>query len=358
MESCAQELQIVPHGIPDVKQPQRLMRSRQTTLVSPFHGLRQGVVLHDYATDGTATQRMIDGAAQRYPPVFEHELKNRFIYNLLHGLVADDVAILRDAAILGMDFTPPRAVILIDAADYILSADIGGRTAADEQIRRRAQFVISTVVSFFHLPNDTICAYIGDGAVAVLKASDTKNLVVWADRDEGANHPSSTWANLNALKRAGAELLQRLRNETGAAISLGVGRHHPGIRGLTRSYADARAALSLGRRCHGQNGVHCLDSLGVAAFVGVPDEQTKIELATHLLSPLDDGPELIKTLKIFFAQNCCPSASSQQLAIHRNTLSYRLDKITALIGLDPRKFDDAVQIRLALVVRSLRDQLV
>ena len=44
-----------------------------------------------------------------------------------------------------------------------------------------------------------------------------------------------------------------------------------------------------------------------------------------------------------------------RLSIHRNTLSYRLDKIASLTGLDPRRFDDAVQIRLAVVLRSLRN---
>lgn len=290
-----------------------------------------------------------------YRDRFAHEIKNRFIYNLLNGLIDDETALTRDARLLGMDFTPPRAVILIDAADYILaSAKIDASAAADEQIRQRAQMVISSVVNFFHLPNDTICAYLGDGAVAVLKASDTRNLVTWADRDDAASQPSTSWANLTALKRAGAGLLKRLRQDTHAAISLGVGRYHPGLRGLTRSYQDARAALSLGRRFHGQNGVHCLDGLGIAAFVGVADEQTKIDLATYLLRPLDDGPELLKTLEIFFAENCCPSSCAERLAIHRNTLTYRLSKITALTGLDPRRFDDAVQIRLALVLRALR----
>ena len=31
-------------------------------------------------------------------------------------------------------------------------------------------------------------------------------------------------------------------------IRVGIGRYHPGIRGLARSYEDARAALALGRR--------------------------------------------------------------------------------------------------------------
>lgn len=282
------------------------------------------------------------------------DLKNKFIYDLLHGIIHDEATILREARILGLDFTPPRAVILIAAADYILaSTDAKAGKAADDQIRRRAQAIVSSVVSFFHLPNDTICAYLGDGNVAVLKASDTKNLVSWVDQRDTPEQASSSWANLTALKRAGKALLQHLRRDTGAAMSIGIGRYHPGTRELARSYKDARAALSLGRRFHGQNGVYCLDALGIAAFVGVSDEQTKIDLATHLLSPLNHAPELLETLDVFFTHNCCPSATATALSIHRNTLGYRLDKITALTGLNPRQFDDGVQIRLALALRSL-----
>jgi carbohydrate diacid regulator len=284
----------------------------------------------------------------------QHELKNNFIYNLLHGLIDDEDAIVREARLLGMDFTPPRAVILIDAADYILSSSDSTRIEMDAQIRRRCQFVVGTVVSFFHLPNDTICAYIGNGEVAVLKASNTKNLVTWADSDV---EDSASWANLTALRRAGNALLKQLQSDTDAAISIGIGRYHPGLRGLAHSYQDARAALSLGRRFHGQNNVHGLDALGIAAFVGVPDEATKVDLATHLLSPLDHEPELLETLDRFFAQDCCPSATAKRLSIHRNTLSYRLDKIASLTGLDARRFDDAVQIRIALLLRAFNNGL-
>ncbi len=284
----------------------------------------------------------------------QHELKNKFIHDLLHNAIDDEAAILREGQILGMDFAPPRAVILIDAADYIL-APVGSsrREATDTVIWRRAQVVIGSVVNFFRLPSDTICAHIGHGEVAVLKASNTKNLESWVEQADEHDPASPSWANLTALKRAGNALLTRLRSDTRASINMGLGRYHPGVRGLAHSYQDARAALSLGRRFHGQDGVYCLDALGIAAFVGLSDERTKIELATYLLSPLDHEPELLDTLGAFFAADCSPSATAQRLAIHRNTLAYRLDKITSLTGLDPRRFDDAVQIRLALVLRSL-----
>lgn len=288
----------------------------------------------------------------------QRALKDEFIHTLLRGSIADEGHIMREGQILGMDLTLPRAVILIDASEYVLAPEPSGRPEVGEaQIRRRAQLVIASIVNFFHLPNDTICAYIGQGEIAVLKASTTHDLVAWTDSNDTTDQWGPSWANLTALKRAGTALLSRLRHDISCSIGVGIGRYHPGIRGLARSYQDALAALSLGQRFHGPNQVHCLDGLGSAAFVGVSDERTKIDLAMHLLSPLDHEPELLETLDVFFDENLCPSPTASRLSIHRNTLSYRLEKIAALVGLDPRRFDDAVQIHLALLLRTFRSKL-
>jgi carbohydrate diacid regulator len=286
----------------------------------------------------------------------QHQLKDKFIYDLLHNLIDEETTVARYSKLLGIDLNPPRAVILINAADYILISNISHQYKQENienLIQQRANLVIGSIVSFFQLPNDTICAYLGDGEVVVLKASDTKNLGNWANRGDVPEQCSSSWANLTALKRAARALLMRLQDDTGTSINIGIGRYHPGIRGLAQSYQDARAALSLGSRFWGHNQVHCLDGLGIAAFIGIGDERTKIELATYLLSPLDHEPELIATLDAFFAEDCCPSTTANRLSIHRNTLSYRLDKINLLTGFNPRRFDDAVQMRLALLLRKL-----
>lgn len=279
--------------------------------------------------------------------IYSPEVKHQFWADLLHGRLSDEAAI-DQAKPLRIDLTPPRAVILIDAANFVLA---GGNSEPEK--RRRAQLVIGSVVSFFHLPSDTICTDLGEGKVAVLKASDSKNLELWADCPPGSE--CTSWTNLTALRRAADALLLRLRNDTRAAISVGIGRYHPGVRGLARSYQDAQAALSLGSRFQGCNQVYCLGRLGIAAFVGIADERTKIELARYLLSPLDHEPDLLATLNAFFTEDCCPSTTAKRLSIHRNTLSYRLEKIMSLTGLEPRRFDDAVQMRLALVLRSLAE---
>jgi carbohydrate diacid regulator len=289
----------------------------------------------------------------------QHELKNKFIHDLLSGSNLNEIKLLREGQILGMDLTRPRAVILIDAANYILSmTDLATdleQLDPSAQIWRRAQLVVNSIVNFFHLPNDTICAYIGAGEVAVLKASSTQDLNAWTTHEDEPNQINSSWANLSALKRAGTALLERLRCDTQTTIDIGIGRYHPTLGGLAHSYQDARVAIALGKQFYGQNRIHCLDALGIAAFVGISHERTKIDLAKYLLSPLDQESELLKTLDVFFFENCCLSSTASRLSIHRNTLGYRLEKIASLTGLNPRQFEDAMQIRLALFLRSLQN---
>jgi len=340
--------------------------SRQTPLripvtIGPISG---DMVIHASPGDGPVTPRVAQAlvelliqqveAQSRAPS--QQEIKNQFILSLLRGTAVDEGDMQRKGHLLGMDLTLPRAVILIDAADYILAPDHQhGSEAFEAQILRRAQVVIRSVVTFFSLPTDSICAYIGHGEIAVLKASSTRDLVAWTEQTEKPSGSGASWADLAALKRASTGLLLRVRQDTAAAASIGLGRYHPGVRGLARSYRDALAALSIGTRLQGPNLVHCLDGLGVAAFVGVSDQRTKIDLATHLLSPLDQEPELLETLDAFFLENCCLTSTAGRISVHRNTLAYRFDKISALTGLDPRHFSDAVQMLLALLLRSFRD---
>ena len=56
-----------------------------------------------------------------------------------------------------------------------------------------------------------------------------------------------------------------------------------------------------------------------------------------------------KTVEVFLDSNMSLTKTSKILKIHRNTLVYRLDKITENLGLDPRNFEDAVQLKLAML---------
>jgi carbohydrate diacid regulator len=281
------------------------------------------------------------------------ELRNRFIHDVLHGMAGSEADIRRTGHILGLSFKVPRAVILLDASNYLLAPiNQGWAESAETRNHRRGQLMITSIVRFFSRPGDVICAHIGDGQIAVLKTARPEDLAIWAEQgyDIRAETP---WALLDGLKHTSTGLLARLYSETEMPMTAGIGRYYAGIRGLTRSYREARGALRLGRDIYGPERVYTLDQILLAAFVGLNESRTKCDLARQLLRPLDSEPELCVTLDAYFAQSCVPSLTSQRLAIHRNTLNYRLDKIHTLTGLDPRNFEEAVQLRLALLLDKM-----
>jgi carbohydrate diacid regulator len=241
--------------------------------------------------------------------------------------------LIDQATKLGIDCTVPRAVILV----HIPEDTANKKAIASASIQR-----------FFKLRDETICIDVGDGCIAILKAANSKNLEQWMTP---GNHPDS-WADLEALKNAASQLIIYLARDTNSGIRIGIGRHHPGRNGLQRSYQDAKMALTLGRRIEKKEAVVSLTDLGLLALV-YPDEPTKLEVARHLLNPLDYEPELVKSLEVFFANDCNIGQTAQNLSVHRNTLGNRFDKIHSLIGLNPRCFEDAMQIRLALMVEKL-----
>ena len=66
-----------------------------------------------------------------------------------------------------------------------------------------------------------------------------------------------------------------------------------------------------------------------------------------------DDPEMVVTAEEFLDNNLNSSETARKLFLHRNTLTYRLDKIERLTGLDIRKFSDAITFRLISIINRL-----
>ena len=64
--------------------------------------------------------------------------------------------------------------------------------------------------------------------------------------------------------------------------------------------------------------------------------------------------ELVRTVKLFFENNLNLSETSKCSFLHRNTLVYRLDKIRKITGLNLRKFNDAVDFKIILLLFDKR----
>ena len=58
--------------------------------------------------------------------------------------------------------------------------------------------------------------------------------------------------------------------------------------------------------------------------------------------------DLVTTLEAYLAHNCNMNATAQAIYAHRHTVSYRLDRIRELSGLDPTASEDRERLGLGL----------
>ena len=82
------------------------------------------------------------------------------------------------------------------------------------------------------------------------------------------------------------------------------------------------------------------------------DEQASISekfLTPEIVSVMQDK-ELIDCINAFFANNLNISETSRNAFLHRNTLLYRIEKISRVTGLNIRNFDDAMTFKMLLII--------
>ena len=70
----------------------------------------------------------------------------------------------------------------------------------------------------------------------------------------------------------------------------------------------------------------------------------------NIFQELDD--ETLMTIRRFFENDLNISETARQMYVHRNTLVYRLEKLEKTIGLDIRKFEEALTFKIAMMVES------
>ncbi len=63
--------------------------------------------------------------------------------------------------------------------------------------------------------------------------------------------------------------------------------------------------------------------------------------------------ELVQTVEIFLLNDLNIIKASAQAYVHRNTMVYRLEKVKKLLGLDIKKFEDAVTIQIILLTHKM-----
>jgi sugar diacid utilization regulator len=161
---------------------------------------------------------------------------------------------------------------------------------------------------------------------------------------------------LGSVRQALTQLSSRIE------IAAGVGRGHPGIRGLGRTVDEAReAALSVDPSTADATQdtatrVAHIDTLGVGRLVRAWTRSRPAHaLASTLLAPLVDQELLLTTLDVYLEHESSVVATAAALGLHRNTVADRISRTQRILGVDLRDPEDRLAVELAC--RTLRPKV-
>ncbi len=171
-----------------------------------------------------------------------------------------------------------------------------------------------------------------------------------------------TWleGRLVALVQQEPELRQRLLQLLEApqwgACQMGLGAFHQDLRDLPQGYGQALRALKLSEELVPPAVLFWEDCDLQSLLLPLLESQETVPFIQRHLGPLLQEPELLRTLETLILWGWRQSAAAKALALHYNTLRYRIDRIQQLLG-RPLSPHQGKSLTLALELHKLSQRL-
>ncbi len=178
-------------------------------------------------------------------------------------------------------------------------------------------------------------------------------LVMMERQDPGAQANAAVLRTIRrVVERVGAA-------EPQTSLYCGVSGLHPGAGGLWSCLLEARTAARTAR-LDGVAGTAVLfDATGVnrtiAEWYGTESARRSVSALLEPLNELDDRrrTEALETLRTYFDHQGSLSRTAAALYVHRNTVTYRIQRIVELLGVDLEDPDQRLMLELACRAREL-----
>ncbi|HHB1593354.1 TPA: sugar diacid recognition domain-containing protein [Vibrio campbellii] len=194
------------------------------------------------------------------------------------------------------------------------------------------------------------------GLVDVLYRSEDKPLVAIMSMNEivvlkplRSSSSSSDQSVLESIQR-------RLTANQIDDVRLAIGQRFDGAQQLPLSYQSAKQVLAVGRRSHPEQTMLGFSEYRLPVLLAPLADSWQGEQLAQAMATLvsaDKSGQLIKTLEAYFQANGNANDCAKALYIHRNTLRYRLDRISEVTGISTQDFTGLTELYIASQLRKL-----
>ena len=287
------------------------------------------------ALEHGTTVLAVELSKERAAAEVERRLRGDLVEEVLGGgLEADEAErVARQAERLGHRLPQKAWVVVLEPDDDKTEAALAARGQQD-----RLDGALSGLVRS-RMP----------GALTLVRSASAVFLV-----------PDELAADLPAVEKLANQVLAAAAPvmKPGSA-SVGIGNLANGVGELARSHVEARQALRLTRRAGGRGRVASYRSLGAfRLLLEVQSPHALRRFVNELLGPLlqyaqsRDTP-LLETLEALSAARWVRRAAARNLGIHINSMTYRVERIQSLTGLQLDDPETRVAISIALRARAM-----
>ncbi len=276
---------------------------------------------------------------------YKDKIKDNFVFGLLHRrLAVEDSKVREEADLFDLNLNRDKVVVIVNINNFWNSL-FGDKPSASEDEKQTTlsaykKRIFQAFSQFFGRLSGCTVAYFGSDTFVVLVdelySMDGREMV-------------------EMIRQKNEDFQKIIREHLGdfQKVLFAVGSFYRGKDGAILAYEEARRALNLGLSMGEHRTMYHIDDLGMVATLAGGNRKWQDNFVKRLLMKLLAEEYLLETVEVFFDKNMSLTQTSKELKIHRNTLLYRLDKIRKVTGLDPRKFNDAMELKVALILNRV-----
>ena len=172
---------------------------------------------------------------------------------------------------------------------------------------------------------------------------------------------STDRADKKQLKIILTNIIENAAKRYGAVVRAGVGNSADYLEDVRISRREAAAALKAAEYSGSAERIHFYEEQGFYTLISKIDDgrflDSYVERYIGRLIHADElsGGSLCETLESYLEHNCSAKDTAEALFIHRNTLSYRMNKIKEILGCDIDRLDTCMLLRSAFMIRNYRN---
>ena len=155
------------------------------------------------------------------------------------------------------------------------------------------------------------------------------------------------------LNKTAGSIVSTVNTELMEKVRVSCGKPVTGVAQIQESYLQAKLAMEVAGIFYTERYVISCDELGIGRLIA----ELPVSLCELFMEEICGekkkftlSDDELKMINSYFDRNLSLAETARDLYIHRNTLTYRIEKLQKKTGLDIRNFDDAVTLKIALMV--------